>query len=246
MLYYLSKESFQTLLLNPKLSRLDKILLVLFWDGESPKTLVKIKEIASENGLRESLKWNISDTLGKAKGKAASIKGNWVLTTIGRTHLVELKYLNEKVSHIKNDVKDLRTHFTKITSSHTKSFLEEAIACLEADQKRAAVVFSWIGAVAILYDEVVNNHLNEFNAEALKRDAKWKAAKNSDDLGKMKEFDFLNVLESISVIGKNVKQELQNCLQLRNGCGHPNSLTIGVRKVAAHIEILILNVFSKF
>jgi len=246
MQYYLSKDNFQTLLVNPRLSRLDKLLLILFWDTESPKSLAQIKKIASDNGLRESQSWNISDTLAKSKGKAASIKGNWILTTPGRTHLVNAKYLAEKKSHLKNDVADLRNHLSAITNLQTQSFLEEAIACLEADQKRAAVVFSWIGAVAMLYDEVVKNHLVSFNAEAIRKDAKWKIAKTADDLGKMKEFDFLNTLESISVIGKNVKQELQQCLQLRNGCGHPNSLSIGVRKVAAHIEILILNVFSKF
>ena len=156
------------------------------------------------------------------------------------------KYLSEKKSVATNDAKDLRSHLTSISNPQTRSFIEEAINCLEADQKRAAVVFSWIGAISVLYDEVVKHHLSTFNAEATAKDAKWKPAKNSDDLGKMKEFDFLNILEKISVIGKNVKQELQQSLQLRNGCGHPNSLKIGVRKVAAHIEILILNVFSKF
>ncbi|WP_192903897.1 hypothetical protein [Panacibacter ginsenosidivorans] len=246
MQYYLSKETFQTILANPKLGRLDKLLLILFWDEETPKSLAKIKEIGTANGLRECVKWNISDTLGKAKGKATSIKGNWVLTIPGRTHLATQKYLSEKKSHAVNDAKDLRAHLSAIANPQTKSFIEEAISCLEADQKRAAVVFSWIGAMAVLYDEVVSNHLAAFNAEAIRKDAKWKVAKNSDDLGKMKEFDFLNILETISVIGKNVKQELQQCLQLRNGCGHPNSLKIGFRRVAAHIEILILNVFSKF
>jgi hypothetical protein len=218
----------------------------LFWDDESPKSVVNIKKIATENGLRECSKWNVSDTLGKAKGKATSIKGNWVLTIPGRSHLFAQKYVSEKKSHAVHDAKDLRGHLSSISNLQTKSFIEEAINCLEADQKRAAVVFSWIGAVAVLYDEVIKNHLDAFNIEATRKDAKWKAAKNADDLGKMKEFDFLNILETISVIGKNVKQELQQCLQLRNGCGHPNSLKIGVRRVAAHIEILILNVFSKY
>jgi len=62
----------------------------------------------------------------------------------------------------------------------------------------------------------------------------------------MKEADFLNALESISLIGKNMKQELESCLNLRNGSGYPNSLKFGTRKIAAHIEILILNVFTKF
>ena len=62
----------------------------------------------------------------------------------------------------------------------------------------------------------------------------------------MKEYDFLQVLAALSIIGKNVKDELEQCLKLRNSCGHPNSLKIGEHKVASHIEILILNVYSKY
>ena len=62
----------------------------------------------------------------------------------------------------------------------------------------------------------------------------------------MKEHDFLQVLEAISVIGKSVKNELETCLKLRNGCGHPNSLKIGQNRVAAHLETLVFNVFAVF
>jgi len=107
-------------------------------------------------------------------------------------------------------------------------------------------VLIWVGAVAVLQDEVVAKKLPEFNAEALRRDAKWKAAKDADGLSRMKEADFLVIIEAIAVIGKNVRQELEGCLKLRNGCGHPNSLKLGENKVAAHLETLILNVFAKF
>jgi hypothetical protein len=43
-----------------------------------------------------------------------------------------------------------------------------------------------------------------------------------------------------------VKNELKECLDRRNGCGHPNSLKIGANTVAHHIEILLLNVFKVF
>jgi hypothetical protein len=62
----------------------------------------------------------------------------------------------------------------------------------------------------------------------------------------MAEADFLDRIAAISVIGKNVKKELNDCLDRRNGCGHPNSLQIGANTVAHHIEILFLNVFQKF
>ena len=141
---------------------------------------------------------------------------------------------------------NLRTASGKLKAAGTRAFIEEAISCLEANFLRAAVVLSWIGAVAVLYEHVVSSHLAGFNAEAVRRDTKWRDAKTADDLSRMKEFDFLNVLESLSIVGKNVRKELQGALDLRNGCGHPNSLSIGPARVASHIEVLILNVFDKF
>lgn len=135
---------------------------------------------------------------------------------------------------------------SKITNRNTVKFVEEAIKCVEVKAYRAAVILSWVGAVSILYDYVLQNCLAAFNAEAKGRNPKWKDATTEDDLTRMGEQDFLNILQSISVIGKSVKQELETCLKLRNGCGHPNSLEISENKAAAHIEILISNIFSKF
>ena len=50
----------------------------------------------------------------------------------------------------------------------------------------------------------------------------------------------------MSVIGKNTKTELLKALNLRNSCGHPNSLRISAHTAAAHLELLLLNVFDKF
>ncbi len=62
----------------------------------------------------------------------------------------------------------------------------------------------------------------------------------------MKESEFVDTIYKISMIGKNVRDELQLCLKRRNGCGHPNSLKLRGNTVASHLEILILNVFVKF
>ena len=67
-----------------------------------------------------------------------------------------------------------------------------------------------------------------------------------DDLARMRESEFLDVAEGCSVIGKSVRKELNGCLDLRNGCGHPNTLRIAEARVTAHIEVLILNVYAKF
>ena len=146
----------------------------------------------------------------------------------------------------KDTLVDLRNHLTTIQNTDAVRFVEEAISCLENKLYRATVILSWVGAVSLLYDYVVQNRLSDFNAEATRRDNKWRPARNADDLARMKEYDFLEMLEALSIVGKNVKQELRNCLQLRNACGHPNSLAVSQNRTAAHLETLILNVFSKF
>ncbi|MCK4713326.1 MAG: hypothetical protein KAT26_10645 [Marinosulfonomonas sp.] len=142
---------------------------------------------------------------------------------------------------------DLREHLAKITDFETREFVEEAIKCHEAELYRAAIVMSWLGAMDVLHKHIHAKHLTLFNKEATRIMAKkWKNAVTPDDLGKMGESDFLDRIEGISVVGKNVKKQLKDCLDLRNGCGHPNSLQVSVNKSAAHIETLLQNVFEKF
>jgi hypothetical protein len=139
----------------------------------------------------------------------------------------------------------LRQAIPTTASLETRVFLDEAVTCLEHDLYRAAVVLSWIGAMSVLHHHVVDDYLGAFNREAIARDSKWKDSATANDLACMKERDFLNVVDGIGLIDKNTKQQLQQCLELRNGCGHPNTLRLGANKVAAHIEVLILNVFAK-
>jgi hypothetical protein len=131
-----------------------------------------------------------------------------------------------------------------VKNEDARSFLTETIVCAEQSLFRAAVVLSWVGAVALLHDAAVRKHLTAVNAEGARRDPKWKPVKSANDLGRMKESAFLEIAHAVGLIDKNVKQELDACLKLRNSCGHPNSLKIGTNKVAAHLETLALNVYA--
>ncbi len=230
---------------DSSLPQRDKLLIILAEDIDKPKTAAEIKRVAVSSGLRAAQKWNISSVLADKDGRAVHVDEGWKLTSKGQDYLRSKQLLT--VSIIINTANDLRQHLIGISDANTKNFVEEAVNCLEAGLLRSAVVFSWVGAIALIYDHIVKHHLNAFNVEAKRRDAKWRDATTADELARIKEHDFLDVAESISVLGKNVKQELQNsCLKLRNACGHPNSLEIGQNRVAAHIEVLIQNVFSKF
>jgi hypothetical protein len=228
------------------LSIAEKLLLCLAI-GDQPKSVAQIRGLAVDVGLREASNWNVSKYLGDHRRYVIRTKQGWEITSSGNKAVLELLGHPSKTTLASAAVDSLGVHIARISDPDTQDFLREAISCISNKEYRAAVVLSWVGAVSVLHKEVAKKHLKSFNAEATRRDPnRWKPAKTSDDLGRMQESEFLNILSQLSIIGKNVKQELESCLTLRNGCGHPNTLKVGEAKVAAHVETLIQNVFEKF
>lgn len=230
--------------LHRDLKQLDKLLLLLA-TFDAPVSLNVLKDRAQNAGLRIGKTWNPSSSLNRSKGLAIKIPDGWEITDSGISYLRNLGVGSLSPSAVQVAV-DLRSHLKNINNTETAIFVEEAIKCYEAQLYRSAVVMSWLAAVDTLQRVIVKNHLFDFNTEAKKCDPKWKDALNADGVGLMKESTFLDRLVSIGIIGKNQKAELKKALDLRNGCGHPNSLKIGPNVVAAHIEMLLLNVFDKF
>lgn len=241
----LDRTQLKDLLSKADFSNLDKLFLCLAIDNAAPKQVKAVKEIAINAGLRSITKWNVSALLGRSKGRAIRTGDGWELTADGRAYVGDLVG-PIAATPVTTVASGLRVHLAGIKNKDVKAFVEEGIECFERKLYRSAVVLTWVGAISLLYDHVVNNCLASFNAEASRRDAKWKTAKNADDLARMKEYDFLQVAEHLSIFGRNVKLELEKQLKLRNACGHPNSLKLAEYTAAAHIEILILNVFSQF
>jgi hypothetical protein len=191
-------------------------------------------------------RWNLSAVLGRAKPLAVSSTTGWELTGPGREFLEAQSLLPRTDPLELNAIETLKNALANVTDPGRKAFIDEAMRCYQHKLYRAAVVLSWVGAVSVLYNYVIANCLPAFNAEAKRRDAKWRDAVTSDDLARMKEHDFLDTINALSKLGKNSKRELLNCLDLRNGCGHPNSLDVGAARVASHIETIAQNVFTKF
>lgn len=230
--------------LHRDIGQRDKFLLILA-SLNAPSAVADIKSRASEAGLRLSTRTNISSALTKAKGLAIRTNFGWEITEAGKQHLRNLGVTKLSPAAVQVAT-DLRVELVKITDTETQTYVEEAIKAYEAELYRSAIVMSWLAAVFVLHRFVVSNQLTAFNSEAKRIDAKWKDAKTTDDLARMGESDFLDRISSISIIGKNVKKELKDCLDRRNGCGHPNSLKVGANTAAHHLEILLFNVFRKF
>ncbi len=239
----MSKAQLKSWLLKD-VSRQDKVLILL-GAISSPATVAELRTVAGEHGLRITDSWNESQILSRSHPFAIATPEGWELTDEGGRRLQSLG-LTQSHPAVEEVAADLRAYLRAVTEPQTRAFVAEAIGCFEHGFYRSAVVLSWLGAVHVLQNYIVANHLQAFNAEAKRVDQKWKPAHSSDDIGRMKESEFLDRLAAISVIGKNVKSQLRAALDLRNACGHPNSLEISRNAAAHHLELLLLNVFKRF
>ena len=224
----------------------DKVLFCLSLEPEKPRKITEVRKIGLDCGWRQAKSANLSTYLTRAEGLAAKVPDGWKLTPAGKLHVVKTANIGSGSSPSAASAK-LRAHLTKIQNPDVSAFVEEAIECLEYRLLRSAVVMAWVAAVGVLYEHVLTKKLADFNkAGQAKLQNKWKAVTTFDDFADLKEKDFIELSESSSVFGKSIKKELENCLNLRNGCGHPNALSIGEPRVVTHIDQLIRNVFEKF
>jgi hypothetical protein len=135
-----------------------------------------------------------------------------------------------------------------------RAFIDEAIKCFDVEAYRAAIVLSWVGAAHIIQEHIVTSHLTAFNTAGALRAAKatpksaaskFVPVKTIKDFGPIGEADMLQLCQDSGILHKAEKKILQERLDLRNQCGHPNPLQIAEHAVAFHIEILMLSVYSK-
>ena len=228
---------------DPDVSRLDKLLVCLVAGDKPCKAVKDIKSLAVDAGLRDIMKWNVSDILKRSRGFAIRASNGWELTSLGEARVSSITDL-PKATHSDASSR-LRNCLSLISEPSTAKFVEEAVECFEHGFYRSAAILSWVGAVAVLQDHVKSNHWDAFQ-DATKQDIRRWSARDVSDLIHMKERDLLVVLVRISVLDKNTEKQLRKCLDLRNSCSHPNSFEVGHLLVASHMETLIQNVFTKF
>ena len=218
-------------------------LLVLLSSMDDPCKVRDLRATAISAGFRRARTLNISDVLTKAAPHAVNLADGWAITRSGRDYLSQ-KGLAAKPVDPRNWAPNLRDSLARFADGQTASFIHEAFRCHEYGLNRAAIVMSWVGAVSLLQHHIVEHHLDEFNEIAIQKNTNWRLAKTANDVGRMRESDFLNRLTELSVIGRDVKNELMQCLKRRNSCGHPNDFVVGRRTTAHYLEVLMNNIFN--
>ncbi|MEL7255669.1 MAG: hypothetical protein AAGL23_15950 [Pseudomonadota bacterium] len=223
-------------------SQADRAILALatFDNGASPKD---IKSRICAAGFAEAEDWPIGSRLRGDK-RVKKRKDHYVLTSEG------LDWVSDIVPSVRESVVQTQSTFAKhvkdVADHEVQSFVLEAITAFESGLFRSAIVMSWLAAVYVLQREVFQNHRKDFDQLMQTKSSDWKQVKSLDDYGRLNEAQFLDRLNDVSVIGKNVKAELKQCLDRRNACGHPNSYKVTENTVAHHIDVLLVNVFLVF
>lgn len=141
----------------------------------------------------------------------------------------------------------LRDLITKVVSKEQQTFLEEAISCFEIKSYRAAIVMSWLLTMDTLYEHVLKSKLSDFN-NAIQVHGKYKKVtiKSKDNFSDIKESDFIELLRVAKVISNDTRKILDEKLDFRNTCAHPNTVVIKETKAISFIEDVVENVVLKF
>jgi len=231
---------------RPDLTRVDRLLVLLRALGGEGTTseLVAVGESVGLQGIR---KWAISDIFGRAKGVTLRIGQKWEIAEPGSKRIATMCPDVFSPSVVTQTLDEVRLHASGITEQTTWEFIDEAIRAFEANCPRASAVLAWVGAIWLLQEHVLRNLLPAFNAAAATRFSSWRTASSRDHLNRMQESEQLLVMNDIGMFDRNVKRELESlCLGLRNSSGHPNELKVDSIRVAAHLSMLLTNVYQPF
>ncbi|WP_153797004.1 hypothetical protein [Foetidibacter luteolus] len=141
----------------------------------------------------------------------------------------------------------LRDLIPKLKSKEQQSFLEEAISCFEIKSFRAAIVMTWLLTMDTIYEFVLANKLSEFN-NAIQAHGKYKkiVVSTKDNFSDIKESDFIELLRVAKIVSNDTRKILDEKLDFRNTCAHPNTVVIKETKAISFIEDIIENVVVKF
>lgn len=235
-----------------KYSQSTKCLCSLYYLKHNLKieiaTVNQIKNILIQGRVfKKKDKTNYTRALNLLEEKVDNpAKGLWQITPTGEKEVRILLKLQEEMLEAKNDTEYLEELVDKqISDNLTKDYLNEGIDCLKVGKLRASVVFLWAGSVYEIQSRVIKYPLKKINSSLLKHDPKARTINKLDDFAYIKESILLLVANDLGIFDKNQCSVLINqCLDLRNKCGHPGKYSPGPKRVSSFIEDLINTLFK--
>lgn len=226
-------------------SNRDRCLAVLYYkhryDQVESLTTEEIKRALVQSRMPNAKSANIADVLAKSGAMvdspgARSLARLWKLTGAGAIHVRQIMGLKEAEAEIEHDVSYLKGMATKIHDPLIRAYIEESIDCLSIGALKAGIVFLWAGAVRTLQEQVLVKGIPQVNAAIQVHDPKARQVKKLDDFQYIKESILLLAAEGVGVLDKAERTTMEEALNLRNKCGHPNKYDPGIKKASSFIE----------
>jgi hypothetical protein len=233
--------------LNPvrSSSNRDRCLAVLYYrhryDQVETLTAEQIKTGLVQCRIPNAKSMNVPDVLAKSGAfvdspGAKGLARLWKLTGAGELHVRQIMGLRDAEAEIEHDVSYLKGIAAKISDPLIRAYIEEAVDCLSIGALKAGVVFVWAGAVRTLQERVLAAGISPVNAAIKIHDPKAREVKKLDDFQYIKESLLLLTAERVGVLDKAQRNTLEENLNLRNKCGHPNKYDPGIKKASSFIE----------
>ncbi|PQB06813.1 hypothetical protein BST83_06330 [Polaribacter filamentus] len=142
---------------------------------------------------------------------------------------------------------DLESLVFKLKDLDEMDYLMEGIDCFRNGSLRAGVIFIWSSAIKNIRKQILDiDTLKNINEELNRLDSRSKKIKNIDSFEYIKDETTIHLAEKIGVFSKFEKNELiNNCLGLRNKCGHPSNYKPEIQRVKSFVEEVLNMIYKK-
>jgi site-specific recombinase XerD len=142
---------------------------------------------------------------------------------------------------------ELESLVFKLKDLDEMDYLMEGIDCFRNGSLRAGVIFIWSSAIKNIRKQILDiDTLKNINIELIKIDSRAKKIKNIDSFEYIKDETTIHLAEKIGVFSKFEKNELiNNCLGLRNKCGHPSNYKPEIQRVKSFVEEVLNMIYKK-
>ena len=210
-------------------------------------TAAELKAELVRARVPKAKQFNVADVLGKSgplvKASHDGKANRWSLTGSGQTHVTEALGLQGPHPEVVNAADGLAALTQSLGDDVARGFIEEALICYQVDARRAAVVFLWSGAMRHLQEKAFAYGLAVLNPAIQRHDGRTKQMAKFEDFSAVRDVTQLLAFREIGLLDKGEWQTLQECLDLRNRCGHPTKYKPRANKVAGFIEDVVGIVF---
>lgn len=234
-------------------SRGIKVLGVLYYlkryESRPELTVAEIRAGLASARVAKSKTVNVSEALTRL-GHYVHYTGRrgrsslWMITTSGERHLEELGITPAHgPSQLTSDSEKLKNVLVNVTDSDAREYVEEAVKCLDANARRAAVVFLWSGVIRTLQIELLQSG-RALTAAIQRHDPRSKPVSSIEHFAYVRDATTLQAAEDLGRLDKGEKGVLKEALDLRNRCGHPTRYSPGEKRVASFIEDVVGIVFA--